>query len=81
MVFGRRAETPADKLKKKDEALFEKRWGWNYIQHHFKDGDRVYSPLYDMEFTIEDIDPGDHWLFCETYDDMLSFCAFEVQKV
>jgi len=81
MVFGRRTETFVEQLKKKDEALFEKRWGWNYIKDHFKDGDRVYSPLYDMEFTIEDIEEGDHWLFCETYDDMISFCAFEVIKL
>ena len=81
MVFGRRTETLADQLKKKDELLFEKRWGWNYIKDHFKKGDIVYSPLYDMEFTIEDIEEGDHWLFCETYDDMISFCAFEVIKL
>ena len=81
MVFGRRTETLADQLKKKDELLFEKRWGWNYIKDHFKNGDRVYSPLYDMEFTIEDIEEGEHWLFCETYDDMISFCAFEVIKL
>jgi len=81
MVFGRRTETLADQLKKKDELLFEKRWGWNYIKDHFKNGDRVYSPLYDMEFTIEDMEEGEHWLFCETYDDMISFCAFEVIKL
>jgi len=81
MVFGRRSKTPTEQLAEKDLALYEKRWGWNYIKKHFKNGDKVYSPLYDVEFEVTYLEDGDHWLFYETDDDSIMFQPFEVIKL
>ena len=80
MVFGQRTKTTAEQLVKKDQDAYEARWGWNYIKKHFKDGDKVYSPLYDLEFTVEFLEEGDHWLFAHTDDDCITFQPFEVIK-
>ena len=83
MVFGKRSKTSAEQLRMwADHEQYAKKYGQKYLQQNYKEGDRVYSPLWDKTYTLLDLE--DDWLAVEDddYEDgIILFQPWEVQKV
>jgi len=54
MVFGRRSETLADELERRDRKEYLKKY-WEEFYNTFEIGDKAYSPLWDKEGIVEEV--------------------------
>ena len=83
MVFGRRSKAAADEMRiLADHEQYAKKYGQKYLQANYKEGEEVYSPLWDKIYTLLDME--DDWLCVEEDDHpdgIIMFQPWEVKKL